>query len=180
MNLNFWTVFFWTFWLHGGYSCYWCKNQRNTMIDYSVWQWLINTLLTFCHSFTFSCQNDIDCDTLTNAAYVIPRHFPPDGTGKPTRTGSAALADGPALGAWPGPGTTVVGLWPGMFSRLNLGTTATLTLRLGRAWEEAETEAQYNTWWRKKEIEKKYYIYKYKKYINKYLKKQNNYSSCIN
>lgn len=57
------------------------------------------------------------------------------GTGRPTRTGRAAPVAGPALGptAGLGPGPAVVGVWPGMFRRLNLGTTATLTLRLGRA-----------------------------------------------
>lgn len=77
----------------------------------------------------------------------------PDRTGKPTRTGRAAPVTGPVLGPrlgpvvgpvvglWPGtgPGPAVAGVWPGMFSRLNLGTTATLTLRLGRAWRGDRT-----------------------------------------
>lgn len=54
-------------------------------------------------------------------------------TGRPTTTGRAAPRLGPALGPETG---LVAGGWPGMFKRLNLGTTATLTLRLGRAWTE--------------------------------------------
>lgn len=59
-------------------------------------------------------------------------HFPsfPDRTWRPTRTGRVALMVGPAQGLWP----AVTGVWPGTFRRLNLGTTATLTLRLGRAY----------------------------------------------
>lgn len=56
-------------------------------------------------------------------------------TGSPTTTGRAAPGLGPALGPETGP---VASGWPGMFSRLNLGTTATLTLRLGRAWTEGK------------------------------------------
>lgn len=54
-------------------------------------------------------------------------------TGRPTTTGRAAPGLGPALGPETG---LVAGGWPGMFRRLNLGTTATLTLRLGRAWTD--------------------------------------------
>lgn len=54
-------------------------------------------------------------------------------TGRPTTIGRAAPGLGPALG--PETGLVAWG-WPGMFRRLNLGTTATLTLRLGRAWTE--------------------------------------------
>lgn len=61
-----------------------------------------------------------------------------------TSTGSApgpvpGLGPGPAavqkLDPGPGAGPPVVGVWPGMFRRLNLGTTATLTLLLGKALE---------------------------------------------
>lgn len=54
-------------------------------------------------------------------------------TGRPTTIGRAAPGLGPTLGPETG---LVAGGWPGMFKRLNLGTTATLTLRLGRAWTE--------------------------------------------
>lgn len=54
-------------------------------------------------------------------------------TGRPTRTGREAPGLGPALGPDIG---LVAGGWPGMFRRLNFGTTATLTLRLGKAWTD--------------------------------------------
>lgn len=73
----------------------------------------------------------------------------PNRTGRPTRTGRAAAAPvaGPMLGPEGvlGPEPAVAGVWPGMLSRLNLGTTATLTLRRGRAWERTErTENERN------------------------------------
>lgn len=54
-------------------------------------------------------------------------------TGRPTRTGREAPGLGPVLGPDIG---LVAGGWPGMFRRLNFGTTATLTLRLGKAWTD--------------------------------------------
>lgn len=93
--------------------------------------------------WTFIHQAERGCHRIIS---LIP-HFPSvhKGTGRPTKTGRAAPVAGPALGPWPWPGPwpAVAGVWPGMLRRLNLGTTATLTLRLGKAYRwpgERETE----------------------------------------
>lgn len=96
----------------------------------SLWVFFMHTTPTYhilkvCMSFIDKCVTIIFFKVLAVSFCIL--------TGRPTTTGRAAPRLGPALGPETG---LVAGGWPGMFKRLNLGTTATLTLRLGRAWAE--------------------------------------------
>lgn len=104
----------------------------------SLWVFFVHTTPTYnilkaCKSFLDKCVTII----LFKATAVLCCIL----RGRPTTTGRAAPGLGPELGPETG---LVAGGWPGMFRRLNLGTTATLTLRLGRAWREGRFSSVFN------------------------------------